>query len=228
MTRYPERLRPVLQLMRSSGYRRNRRDDEQFRLLCAAVLRADSSCIDIGANEGALLSDMVEVAPYGRHIAYEPLPVLAARLRERFPSVDVREAGVSNTSGRQPFTHVRNDPALSGIGPRDWHSDAEVMEIDVETIDTGLPDGFEPALIKIDVEGMEAFLLDGARQTLARSRPVIAFEHAKAEASREIYDLLCGELSYRLFDMDGRGPLTWDDFRRDVENDARWNFVASP
>src|SRR5579885_1102681 len=51
-----------------------RRDNAAIRLLFSFVLHADSICIDVGAHQGSMLSDMVRVAPLGRHIAYEPLP----------------------------------------------------------------------------------------------------------------------------------------------------------
>jgi FkbM family methyltransferase len=42
--------------------------------------------------------------------------------------------------------------------------------------------GFEPvALLKIDVEGMEMLVLDGAAETIARDRPILFVEHHKVD-----------------------------------------------
>jgi SAM-dependent MidA family methyltransferase len=40
------------------------------------VLKKDSNCIDIGANEGTILRDMLKFAPRGDHMAIEPIPDL--------------------------------------------------------------------------------------------------------------------------------------------------------
>ena len=56
---------------------------------------------------------------------------------------------------------------------------AEVFKVDVKRGDTAV-DQFQlplPDVIKIDVEGFEAEVMRGLEQTIARKRPVIAFEH---------------------------------------------------
>jgi hypothetical protein len=75
-------------------------DDRDRRLMIAIlsyVLREDSCCVDVGAHTGDLLAQMVRLAPRGRHWAFEPLPHLAADLRQRFPTVEVREAALSDS-----------------------------------------------------------------------------------------------------------------------------------
>src|SRR4051794_13635107 len=85
-------LRTVQFALAGRQARRNRRDDEHLRLLLRLSLAADDCGIDVGANVGELLGPMTEAAPAGRHIAFEPLPDLAAELARRFPRVDVRAA----------------------------------------------------------------------------------------------------------------------------------------
>jgi len=53
-------------------------------------------------------------------------------------------------------------------------------------------------LLKIDVEGMESAVLQGARETLARHRPLLYVENDRAEKSAALIALLF-ELDYRLF-----------------------------
>ncbi len=76
--------------------KRDRIDNQNLRLLLTFVLTEGANCIDIGAHKGAALAEMVRVAPYGKHIAYEPLPLLHKYLVDHFPTVDVRLAAVSN------------------------------------------------------------------------------------------------------------------------------------
>lgn len=231
-----QRLRRVQRALEPAATKRNRRDDENTRVLMAAVLARDSCCIDVGANLGTVLEDMVTVAPDGTHIAYEPLPELCAELRSRFPGVDVRNAALSDHGGEATFAHVRSAPAQSGFratGPE--AGGFEEITVRVERLDDSLPEGFVPALVKIDVEGAEEQVLRGALETLRRHRPVVVLEHGNRAAEYgtrpdAIFALLCDQAGLRLFDMDGVGPYTLERFRAVASPPAatRWNFFARP
>jgi FkbM family methyltransferase len=228
---------PLLRAARSRfspTARREARDDERLRLLLAFVLGEDSNCIDVGAHRGGVLEHIVRLAPRGRHIAFEPLPELCTELRERFPGVDVRESALSNERGERTFVFVQNHPALSGFRRRDYPSAPVMREISVEVdrLDDSLPEGYVPALIKIDVEGAEREVLEGALETIARHRPAVVFEHGKGAAPhygtqpRDLYGLLCDRAGLRIFDLDGNGPFALRDLERIFERGDRWNFVA--
>lgn len=74
----------------------------------AGVTRADL-VVDIGAGYGALTSELVRRA--GRVIAIEADPRLAARLRARFPTVDVRHADATSVElPPTPYRVVANLP----------------------------------------------------------------------------------------------------------------------
>ncbi|MDP9071558.1 MAG: FkbM family methyltransferase, partial [Actinomycetota bacterium] len=135
--------------------RRARRDDEHLRLLLAFVLSSGSNCIDVGCHKGAVLSEMVHLAPEGHHIAYEPLPHLAEKLRRAFPTVDVRNAALSDASGESTFVHVTTRPDYSGLRarPHPGAGRSEEIRVQMEDLDSHLPPGYVPTLIKIDVEG---------------------------------------------------------------------------
>src|SRR6267154_4469284 len=75
--------------------RRNRLDDRQLGLLLALTLERDSCCIDVGSHRGSFLELALRYAPFGQHMAFEPLPDLADELRERFPAVDVRATALA-------------------------------------------------------------------------------------------------------------------------------------
>ena len=59
---------------------RNGRDNAALLAVMTSILRRDSCCIDVGANEGEMLQEMLRLAPQGRHLAFEPLPDYAERL----------------------------------------------------------------------------------------------------------------------------------------------------
>jgi FkbM family methyltransferase len=120
----------------------------------AALLRPDSNCIDVGANTGSVLADAVRLAPLGRHIAFEPLPELADRLRARFPGVQVRCAALSDRDGEATFHRRLDSDSRSGLHP--LGGPAETLTIRVETLDGVLGDDYVPDFIKIDVEARGA------------------------------------------------------------------------
>ena len=212
---------------------RNLREDELVRLVAAATLREDSNCVDVGANEGALLQYFAELAPHGRHIAYEPVPALAEALERRFRAVEVRRAAASDSVGETKFVVHKKLASRSSMRSVGYPSDAtETLSVRTEDLDSSLPEGYVPHLIKIDVEGAEHLVLRGALRTLAAHRPLVLFEHQKRTASHygsgpeEMFALLTGDAGMRIFDMDGSGPYTLDRFRHVYETGARWNFLA--
>jgi FkbM family methyltransferase len=214
----------------------DRRDSELIRRLIAWTLTPESSCVDVGAHAGSVLAEFVRVAPRGRHIAYEPLPHLAEQLRASFPGVDVRCAALSDRSGTAPFARVRAAEAWSGLVfrplPGNVEPDVEEINVAVEALDEALPDDFVPALIKIDVEGGEQRVLQGAMGTLRRFKPIVVFEHGYGAANAygtepdDIYHLLADEAGLRIFDLDGNGPYELERFRQAYFTSERVNWVA--
>lgn len=226
---------PLLALRRQlkPELRRDRRDTEHLRLLLSFLLARDSNCIDVGAHLGEALREMLRIAPAGRHIAFEPLPELHARLVQEFPEVDVRNTALSDHAGEASFTHVRTRPGYSGFRERTYPADeeTETITVPVATLDGSLPEGYAPALIKIDVEGAEQQVLEGAMQTLSTFRPTLVFEHGTAAReygtkSETIFDLLADGAGLRVFDLDGHGPYGRAEFAAICERGKQWNFLA--
>jgi FkbM family methyltransferase len=212
-------------------------DNRNLELLLGFLLREDSNCVDVGANQGRFLSHMVARAPRGRHFAFEPLPQCAARLVEAFPGVEVHEAAVADAPGEAEFVSVVEDPAYSGLRERpypgaDWHT--ERIRVRVEKLDDQLPEDYVPTLIKIDVEGAELGVLRGALTTIRRHRPYVVFEHGVGAADRyattpeAVHELLTGQAGLRVFDMDAAGPLSAAQFSGHYHAGTRWNFLAMP
>lgn len=210
-----------------------------MRVVLASTMRSNSNAIDIGAAGGGVLSEILRVAPNGRHIAFEPLPDLARRLANLFPSVDVRAMALSNTNGTANFLSVKNSPPYSGLLRYTYPDFVDASEIEEITVDVGRLDDnisadYVPALIKIDVQGAEGLLLQGASRTLATYRPVLIFEHIFKTAavygttSISLHELLCGELGYGIFDLAGDGPYSAAEFE-ESQLQARWiNYLACP
>src|SRR3954452_2818833 len=129
-------LRAIQQALTPMSVQRNRRDDAHLRAMLAATLPANANCIDVGANVGGVLEEFVRLAPEGRHIAYEPLPELAAELRRRFPDVDVRCAAVSDTAGEARFHRHVEHHTRSALRPQDGPT--VEMRVRLETLDDSI------------------------------------------------------------------------------------------
>ncbi len=229
-------LRRVRRRFMPGHIRADTRDTELLVALMEEVLEPDSDCLDVGAHAGSVLREMTRVAPGGRHVAWEPLPKFAARLRKAYPGVEVREAALSDENGESEFAHVLTDPGWSGFVHRPTPAGGRVETIRVRTerLDDALPAGVEPAFIKIDVEGAEERVLRGAVETLRLYRPLIAFEHGLGSADHygttpaAIHRLLAGELGYTLFGLDGDGPYDEPRFGEVFATGERVNFAARP
>jgi FkbM family methyltransferase len=212
------------------------RDTELLVALMEELLEPDSDCLDVGAHAGDVLREMVRIAPGGRHVAWEPLPAFASRLRQAYPPVELREAALSDSAGEREFAHVVADPGWSGFVARPTPAGGEVETITVRTerLDDALPEGVQPAFVKIDVEGAEEQMLRGALATLRRHRPVIAFEHGLGSADHygttpeAVHRLLTAELGYRIHGLDGDGPYDEARFAEIFNGRERVNFVARP
>jgi FkbM family methyltransferase len=220
------RLRKVQRAIESPVQRRGRQDNELFALLCAATLREDSNCVDVGAHDGHLLQEIVRAAPRGHHLAFEPIPEIARRLRTAFPEVDVHAEALSDRETTAEFVHDLDRPARSGF-PRPWRMPqrGRLLEVPVTSLDQAVGNGYLASLIKVDVEGAELPVLYGARRTLMRNKPVVVFEHAATSNTEELLEYF-SELGYVVFDMDGGGPYDAHAMNQAIAAHKRWNWFA--
>jgi len=223
---------------------RSERDMMRARVLLEAVLGRDSNCVDVGAHGGRFLDLFLEFAPDGEHYAFEPIPLMADGLRRRYPRVKVLETALGDESGETDFYIARRMKAWSGLRKQPYPSGEvpDVIRVRIERLDTALPAAYSPALIKIDVEGAEMEVLEGAAGVLKRARPVVIFEHAKIHNTEydtdpgRIFGLLEEDLGMDIYTLDLRGPLSMerleDIYERSDESgydsSAETNFVAWP
>lgn len=215
----------------SPRVRRDRRDTRQLRALLPAVVGPNDLCVDVGANVGSVAAEMVRVAPGVAHVLVEPLPDLRPALTRRFPHCEVVTAALTDREGTGTFVAVSDRPTRSGLRPnmRTRSMRSRTITVELTTLDRVLG-GRPTRLVKIDVEGTELEVLRGARETLARHRPVVVFEHQPRDAdalaeSRAIHRLLA-VAGYRLFDIDGNGPFDEAAFVATARRGRVWTFLA--
>ena len=221
----------------AEALRRDGADTGHMRRLLAFTLTTDANCIDVGAHRGTILQEMLRVAPAGHHIAFEPLPNLAALLTDAFPDVDVRQAALSNHVGHTSFEHVHGvaegcSGFLTVTAPPGYANEVEEITVRLETLDGSLDPDYRPQLIKIDVEGAELQVLQGALETLSRHQPIVVFEHAFAACHAygtepaDVYRVLREGAGLRIFDLDGFGPYELGQFEQSSRAGERVNYIA--
>lgn len=132
-------------------------------------LRPADTFADVGANIGSYT--VMAGAAIGAHcIAFEPIPATYAHLKRNIDlnginSVAVaRNVGIGANDGWLTFTSGL-DTENHVMCDRDPGDDS--IKVEVTRLDAALS-GIEPALIKIDVEGYETRVIDGAATVFSK------------------------------------------------------------
>jgi len=192
--------------------------------LIEPLCRPGDCVLDIGANVGDWTLPMAQrVGPLGRVIAFEPVPYLAETIVKtarvnRHSWVAVQQLALSATDGTAEFSVERANSGGSRIGRVE--GDFSQISVKAARLDSFLaarPDIQRVDFVKIDVEGFEEAVLQGARDSLARFRPAVLFESGleSSEQRNSIHDLLSG-LAYEAIGAAVPGGLiefSWSNYR---------------
>ena len=156
-------------------------------------IRPGRHAIDVGANVGIHTLRMALAAQSGRVLACEPTATLCERLQANLAlnhtaNVSVHAVAVSARSGvlalyssRAPFSYFTCDPedAIS-------RSPEMVCAVTLDDlVEAEAMSGID--VIKIDTDGFEGAVLDGAERLLAREHPALVFEYAADHWARAGY-----------------------------------------
>jgi FkbM family methyltransferase len=219
---------------------KNERYDRLTQQIIQKVCHANSICIDVGANEGKILSMFIKNCPGAIHYAFEPIPPLYYLLKRKYASAaHISDIAIAANAGISNFNYVTTDPAYSGLKKRAYDKPEEDTQIVVNTatLDSIIPLSACIKLIKLDIEGGEYHALKGATRILQSSRPYILFEFGKAGAEaynitpKMLYDLLYG-MQYNinllhLFLKDAPA-LSLPGFTRCYTTGQEYFFIAYP
>jgi FkbM family methyltransferase len=180
--------------------------------LLPELVRRGGTAVDVGANQGFFSFALAGIA--GQVVAFEPNPdyALFARCMLRGHAEVLRYA-LSDRSGRATF-HVPISKEgmvlhLAGSLKGEFPQVPEIRKYDVEIRSL---DGFklkDVCFIKVDVEGAEREVLDGAKETIARDRPVMVLELLSGthENPHDLTAAICQDFGYDAFVLKGREKL---------------------
>lgn len=176
--------------------------------------------LDVGANRGEMSIALRGAFPAARIVAFEPNPVTYEQLAGNLKGLGVEcvQAGLGAAEGTARLHCYRGDQASGhatvyremfrlyegyGIGSA---TDLVEFEVGIQTLDTTCRAlGIEAVeFLKIDVEGHELRVLEGAREMLAEGRiALIQFEFTDCNVlsrtfMRDFYETLRGFRFFRL------------------------------
>jgi FkbM family methyltransferase len=162
-------------------------------------LYVGGNVLDVGANLGLfalMMAKKIKYGPTGWVHAFEPSPTSRRDLTRmlacnQVSNVSVQAMAASDRCGKAVFNDIQTENVtreashLIECGCQGFTTPLPQDRIEVDTIDL---DTFTernliyPQLIKIDVEGAEFLVLEGARRCIERHRPLLVIEIHPNEA----------------------------------------------
>jgi FkbM family methyltransferase len=161
--------------------------------LLGALIKPGDVVLDVGANVGTHAVYFAQkVGPTGAVFAFEPQRVMHQLLCTNATLNGVTwlralNAAVGATPGALvvPDIDYTAPGNFGGLRLGAWEKGETVPVFTLDAL------GLETcALLKIDVEGMEGAVLDGARTLLTTTRPVVFFEHNAVGGAPEVIERL--------------------------------------
>jgi FkbM family methyltransferase len=175
-------------------------------------------CVDAGANIGTLTRAMVDARAEAVH-AFEPNPDAVACLRHNCPTAIVHSVGLSDKPNVATLAKCNNAGARHVILTDRCETEGETA-IELRALDSY---NLKPGLIKLDIEGCEVAALRGAKETIAKNRPVIIAEVNAGALARQGHD------SQDLFSFLGAYGYKWTIMQPGCAPDSpQYDILALP
>jgi FkbM family methyltransferase len=199
-----------------------------------ALLQPGDTAIDVGVHYGIHLFDMARATAPGGHVfGVEANPERFQAMERRRIDSAVENATIFNVAAGNRNARVAFNVNVTNTGRSgllvNKMEETDIMEridVDMRPLDDLVPDAERLRFIKIDVEGAEAIVIQGARRIIGRARPCVIFEGRLTDSADtcgiaygELMDTLSG---YAVFDLFGDEV----DFR--TASGSGWNFRAIP
>lgn len=225
------------------AFTKNQQYDRLTNKIIKKVCKEDTNCIDVGAHKGEVLDIILKYAPNGVHYAFEPIPDMVGNLKQKYrsrPGCHIVELALSDKKGSSTFNYVISNPSYSGLIKRRYDRPNETdttIEVKTDRLDDILPPAYRPGLIKIDVEGGEMLVLEGAKETISKYKPVIIFEHGLGASDfygstpDKLFDLMTNcamKISTLKNWLAGKPSLSQTEFRELYKNNTEYYFIAHP
>ncbi len=186
------------------------------------TIRADDVVVEVGANIGAhtlILADLV--GPQGRVIAFEPTSYAQRKLRRNLSlnphlasRVIVRTEPVSNHELATPVLTIKSSFPIGTRKAADETLSTAPIALDNERFN-------RVDILKVDVDGYDVKVLEGAQGLLAKHKPLVMIElceyalKTQGNSVRDIFILLTS-MGYQAFREDGRAIRDADEVLNEI------------
>jgi FkbM family methyltransferase len=187
--------------------------------------------LDIGANIGAYTIPLAKAHPEIEVHAYEPNPSALERFQKNMningvKNVVLKEVGAGGLTGELELNAFdKRDLAFSSFLPPLKKGSRKIL-VKVVRLDDVYQESIKPVcLIKIDTQGYECQILEGAQALIRRYHPPILLEHEDdlfhqkkdSETTKKNLKALFVDLGYEVFYMTKKDPfmlfpVRWDRF----------------
>lgn len=207
--------------------------------LFLSLINPGDIVVDAGANIGAFTVPLAKkVGPHGRVHSFEPQRIINQRLTANvvlndLENVDIYFSALGNHTGfiEVPILNYGvegNFGALSLTTPLlnqtpEWSYKVPIQKLDDINFYNPYTQSNCPSFIKMDVEKMEKWVLQGAVETLTRCRPFIHAENNAQSSSKGLIEYLF-DIDYVPF-WDLRSPYNPNNFNK-VEEDLSGGYVS--
>lgn len=185
--------------------------EEFFADVINQIPKNEKTALDIGANIGNYTRQLA--SKFKKVYAFEPDPVNVRMLKVRLESNEVKNAeiipkAVSDKTGKfrlyQSGDPGQNSLSLTVAQLELWnYSPVKFIEVDCITLDDFVKEKNiqDIEIMKVDIEGGEDFMFDGAKETLKNLSPMILLECHKCVNYGRLTKLF-KEFGYKFFSIE--------------------------
>lgn len=184
---------------------------------------------------------ILAAAPEGQHFGIEPIPAQFTYLKNKYAGQShciIHNVAASNVTGESEFNYVVSNPSYSGLKKRDYDKPNEIdtkIQVKTELLDHLIPENIAIDLIKIDVEGAELLVLEGASKIIAKNLPLVIFEHGMGASNHygstpdklfNFFQSMSMKVSNLENYLSNQQALSLEDFKNQYHQQKNHYFVA--
>ncbi len=203
--------------------------------LADSFIEEKTIIIDVGANIGFESLYFAKKYPNNKVFSYEPTAIAYKCLSKSkaindLDNLNIFKLGVGEKNGKVEIHAATQDTYNKGLASIDANFDLDGTftkeAIDIVTLDDHVKENLRVSLIKIDVQGYETKVLEGAVTLIEKDKPVIIYEHFEGYYSdplelRNKIESLFSSLGYELYLIRSKGGLRPHKFLEKIDFKSR-------